>query len=73
MAWDSGNNNTWSSTRLNTGTLNGTYLSGLGTWANMIAEHEWKVGGMAWSNSNTAKQYYATELGNSDGNSIRDP
>ena len=70
MAWDSGNNNTWSSTRLNTGTLNGTYLSGLGTWANMIAEHEWKVGGMAWSNSNTAKQYYATELGNSDGNSI---
>ena len=65
MAWDSGNNNTWSSTRLNTGTLNGTYLSGLGTWANMIAEHEWKVGGMAWSNSNTAKQYYATELGNS--------
>ncbi len=70
MAWDSGNNNTWSSTRLNTGTLNGTYLSGLGTWASMIAEHEWKVGGMAWSNSNTAKQYYATELGNSDGNSI---
>ena len=70
MAWDSGNNNTWSSTRLNTGTLNGTYLSGLGIWANMIAEHEWKVGGMAWSNSNTAKQYYATELGNSDGNSI---
>ena len=65
MAWDSGNNNTWSSTRLNTGTLNGTYLSGLGTWSNMIAEHEWKVGGMAWSNSNTAKQYYATELGNS--------
>ena len=70
MTWDSGNNNTWSSTRLNTGTLNGTYLSGLGTWASMIAEHEWKVGGMAWSNSNTAKQYYATELGNSDGNSI---
>ena len=70
MAWDSGNNNTWSSTRLNTGTLNGTYLSGLGTWASMIAEHEWKVGGMAWSNSNTAKQYYATELGNSDGNSV---
>ena len=70
MAWDSGNNNTWSSTRLNTGTLNGTYLSGLGTWANMIAEHEWKVGGMAWSNSNTAKQYYDIEVGNSDGNSI---
>ena len=71
MAWDSGNNNTWSSTRLNTGTLNGTYLSGLGTWASMIAEHEWKVGGMAWSNSNTAKQYYATELGNSDGSSVK--
>ena len=36
----------------------------------MIAEHDWEVGGMASSNTNTAKQYYATELGNSDGNSI---
>ena len=71
MAWDSGNNNTWSSTRLNTGTLNGTYLSGLGTWASMIAEHDWEVGGMAYSNTNTAKQYYATELGNSDGSSVK--
>ena len=70
MAWNSSSNNTWSSASLNTGTLNGTYLSGLGTWASMIAEHDWEVGGMASSNTNTAKQYYATELGNSDGNSI---
>ena len=70
IAWDSGNSNTWSSASLNTGTLNGTYLSGLGTWANKIVEHDWEVGGMASSTTNTAKQYYATELGNSDGNSI---
>ena len=70
MAWNSSSNNTWSSASLNTGTLNGTYLSGLGTWASMIAEHDWEVGGMASSTTNTAKQYYATELGNSDGNSI---
>ena len=73
MAWNSsGNNsnNTWSSASLNTGTLNGTYLGGLGTWASMIAEHDWEVGGMASSTTNTSKQYYATELGNSDGNSI---
>ena len=69
-AWDSSGNNTWSSASLNTGTLNGTYLSGLGTWASMIVEHDWEVGGMANSRTNTAKQYYATELGNSDGNSI---
>ena len=70
MAWNSSSNNTWSSASLNTGTLNGTYLSGLGTWASMIVEHDWEVGGMANSRTNTAKQYYATELGNSDGNSI---
>ena len=70
MAWNSSSNNTWSSASLNTGTLNGTYLSGLGTWASMIVEHDWEVGGMANSLTNTAKQYYATELGNSDGNSI---
>ena len=69
MAWNSSSNNTWSSASLNTGTLNGTYLSGLGTWASMIVEHDWEVGGMANSLTNTAKQYYATELGNSDGNS----
>ena len=70
MAWNSSSNNTWSSASLNTGTLNGIYLGGLGTWASMIAEHDWEVGGMANSRTNTAKQYYATELGNSDGNSI---
>ncbi len=70
MAWNSSSNNTWSSASLNTGTLNGTYLSGLGTWASMIVEHDWEVGGMANSRTNTAKQYYATELGNSDGNRI---
>ena len=47
MAWNSSSNNTWSSASLNTGTLNGTYLSGLGTWASMIVEHDWEVGGMA--------------------------
>ena len=71
MAWNKQTaTNTWSSASLNTGTLNGTYLSGLGTWASMIAEHDWEVGGMASSTTNTSKQYYATELGNSDGNSI---
>ena len=65
-----GASNIWSESILNTMNLNGTYLSGLGTWASMIAEHDWEVGGMAYSNTNTAKQYYATELGNSDENSV---
>ena len=63
MAWNSSSNNTWSSASLNTGTLNGTYLSGLGTWASMIVEHDWEVGGMANSRTNTAKQYYDIEVG----------
>ena len=38
--------NTWSSSTLNTETLNGTYLSGLSaTWSNKIATHTWYVGG----------------------------
>ncbi len=62
----SNSSNTWSSSTLNTGTLNGTYLNGLGsTWSNLIATTSWKVGGMAWSQTNTAKQYYTTELGSS--------
>lgn len=62
----SNSSTTWSSSTLNTGTLNGTYLNGLGsTWSNLIATTNWKVGGMAWSQTNTAKQYYTTELGSS--------
>ena len=64
--WNSSENNTWSSSTLNAGTLNGTYLSGLSsTWQNKIATTNWKVGGMAWSTTNTAKQYYNVEVGSS--------
>ena len=55
--------NTWSRSTLNTDILNGTYLNTLGSeWASKIATTSWKVGGMAWSTTNTAKQYYTTEL-----------
>ncbi len=63
---NSNRSNTWSNSTLNTGTLNGTYLNGLGTtWSDMIETTTWKVGGMAWSETNTVKQYYTTELGSS--------
>ena len=59
----------WSRSALNTGTLNGTYLNGLGTtWSDMIETTNWKVGGMAYSQTNTVKQYYTTELGSSSSN-----
>ena len=62
----SNQSNTWSSSTLNTETLNGTYLSGFSsTWQNKIATTNWKVGGMAYSDTNTAKQYYETEIGSS--------
>ena len=64
--WNSSENNTWSSSTLNAGTLNGTYLSGLSsTWQNKIATTNWKVGGMSQNSSATAKQYYDTEIGSS--------
>ena len=62
----SNQSNTWSSSTLNTETLKGTYLSGFSsTWQNKIATTTWKVGGMAWNPTNTAKQYYDTEIGRS--------
>ena len=62
----SNTSNTWSSSTLNTSILNGTYLNTMGSkWSNLIAITNWKVGGMAWSDTNTAKQYYTTELGSS--------
>ena len=44
--------------------LNTTYYNTLGNeWQNLIAETTWQVGGMAFSNTNTAKQYYDIEVG----------
>ena len=67
-AWDSDNSNTWdSSTKPDISTtLNTTYYNTLSsTWQNKIATHTWKVGGMAGSTTNTAKQYYDVEVGSS--------
>ena len=66
--WDSGRSNTWdSSTKPDIrNTLNSTFLGTLNsTWQNKIATHAYKVGGMSYNNSYTAKQYYNTEVGSS--------
>ena len=53
--------NKWSISTLNTGTLNGTYLSGLSaTWSNKIATHTWYVGGYSTSSA-TPKTWYNAE------------
>ena len=65
-AWDAGNSNTWDATTkpdIYT-TLNTTYYNTLGSeWQNLIAETRWQVGGMGFSEINTAKQYYDIEVG----------
>ena len=65
-AWDADSVNTWDETTkpdIYT-TLNTTYYNTLGSeWQNLIAETTWQVGGMAYSNTNTAKQYYDVEVG----------
>ena len=64
-AWDSNNSNTWSSSTIRS-TLNTTYYNSLSAnWQNKIATHTWKVGGMASSTTNTAKQFYDVEVGSS--------
>ena len=64
-AWDA-DFNTWDATTkpdIYT-TLNTTYYNTLGSeWQNLIAESTWQVGGMAFSTTNTAKQYYDVEVG----------
>ena len=65
-AWEADNINTWDATTkpdIYT-TLNETYYNTLGSeWQNLIAESTWQVGGMAFSQTNTAKQYYDVEVG----------
>ena len=47
----SNTSNTWSASTLNTGVLNGTYLTVLGSeWSDKIATTEWKVGGNTYDN-----------------------
>ena len=62
----SNQSNVWSNSTLNTGTLNGTYLNGLGTtWSDMIETTSWKVGGGHYSylQNGTPKTAYNYELG----------
>ncbi len=62
----SNRSNTWSSSTLNTSTLNGTYLAGLNnnSWSSMITTHTWKVGGMSSSNgTGTPQTAYNYEVG----------
>ncbi len=45
-------------------TLNTTYYNTIpAEWQNLIVESTWQVGGMAWIDTNTAKQYYDVEVG----------
>ena len=67
-AWDSRNSNTWNfSTKPDIRTtLNSTFMGTLSSaWQNKIATHAYKVGGMSYSQTNTAKEYYNTEVGSS--------
>ena len=66
--WNSSTSNIWDSSTKPTirSTLNTTFLNTLSsTWQNKIATHAYKVGGMAWDTSATAKDYYDTEIGSS--------
>ena len=66
IAWDRGDSNTWDeSTKPDIyTTLNTTYYNTLTSeWQNLIVESTWQVGGMAESDTNTAKQYYDAEVG----------
>ncbi len=62
--------NTWSESGLNTVNLNTNYinyLNGIDTkWANMIASHDYQVGGNDWANliTTVGKQRYQNELVN---------
>ena len=64
--WNTSDDNTWSSSSLNT-YLNGEYLTSLGTIADKIATTTWKVGGGSRSKIVTSvpKTAYQNEVGSS--------
>ena len=68
-AWESdwsNQGNTWNETTKPDirYTLNTTYLNSVASsWSGIIANHSYKVGGMAMSDSYTAKPYYDAEVG----------
>ena len=70
----SNDSGTWSSSTLNTETLNGTYLKSLGSnWSNLIATHSWKVGGgtranLAFGPNGVPKNAYNYEVGYNSSN-----
>ena len=58
--WDSGGDDTWSTSDIKN-TLNTTYLNSLGTtWSNKIATHTWYVGGYP-TNKATPRTFYNAE------------
>ena len=69
--WDSEFDNTWNSSTkpdIRT-TLNSTFFGTINsTWQEKISEHSWKIGGMAYGELTTAKEYYNTEIGSSSSN-----
>ena len=68
--WNKNNTNTWSESGLNTVNLNTNYINYLNEidtkWVNMIAEHDYQVGGNTWENiiTTVGKQKYENELVN---------
>ena len=68
--WNKNNTNTWSESGLNTVNLNTNYINYLNVidtkWVNMIAEHDYQVGGNTWTNliTTVGKQKYENELVN---------
>ncbi len=64
--WNVNNLNRWDGTTKPDvyTTLNTTYYNTIpAEWQNLIAESTWQVGGMSYSETNTAKQYYDVEVG----------
>ena len=62
----SSTNNMWANSSLNVNILNGGYYNSFNSlWTDLISIHDWKIGGMDYSESYTAKNYYDREVGNS--------
>ena len=71
--WNLSDDNTWSSSSLNT-YLNGEYLTSLGTIAEKIATSTWKVGGCSWDNISGVipATAYQNEVGSSASSTTHD-
>ena len=74
-SWDDTNSNNWERPATLNTYFNGEWYNSLGNDKNLIADYNWQIGGMSWSNftNKTVPEVYNLELGNNKTEGLSSP